>query len=499
MQISGFTMLEPVAEGGMASVYLAMQDSLQRKVALKFLKNVESDSQSQRFLSEGKIIASLDHPNIITIYDIGVYDGWRYISMAYHDGGDLEARIAQGIEPLRAVDIIETLARSLDYVHGKGIIHRDVKPANVLFSSDDSPVLTDFGVAKAQQQDLGLTTEGIALGSPYYLSPEQAQGGPIDGRSDIYGLGIVFYEMLTGAKPFQGDNVMDTLIAHLREPIPQLPPALTRYQAVIERMLAKRPEDRYDCAAQLIVHLQALSDVDNQGTVLAAPRRAMSNAKSLLAGWSSPAWVVDGWLGLGQRMRLLAVSMLALAGLAITLAWSGTSDTVSVSPVDHAAGLSRSGAKPVSSRQPVASLASAKGPLLHSVAALPVPARSALAEQQEAASRLLAQAVSARAEKRLVVPENDSAYYYYQQILALFPDHQEAQSGLDELVDTYAQWALREIESLHYKRARQFIARGLLIDPDDERLIALSKQSHTVKHAPKQVARNVRKFFKKTF
>jgi serine/threonine-protein kinase PpkA len=198
VDIPGYKVERLIAEGGMATVYLATQESLDRRIALKLLKKFDKPEQSKRFINEGRIIASLNHQNIITIHDIGITGDQHYISMEYLEGGDLEARIQGGVTPAIAIDLLKTIGDCLSFVHRKGIVHRDIKPANILFRKDGTPILTDFGIAKQLEQDTRLTMDGTAMGSPDYLSPEQAECKPLDGRTDIYSLGIVLYEMLTG-------------------------------------------------------------------------------------------------------------------------------------------------------------------------------------------------------------------------------------------------------------------------------------------------------------
>ena len=218
MEIPGYKINRVLGKGGMATVFLATQKSLGRSVVLKITntekehsdvtENEDSDVIIGRFINEGRIIASLVHPHIITIFDIGTYNNLLYISMEYVNGGDLKQKIAQTVPPEQALDILIRIGGSLDYAHSKGIIHRDVKPANILFRHDGTPLLTDFGIAKQTQSDLELTSVGLVVGSPHYMSPEQAEGTTLDGRSDIYGLGIIFFEMLTGAKPYEGDSAL---------------------------------------------------------------------------------------------------------------------------------------------------------------------------------------------------------------------------------------------------------------------------------------------------
>lgn len=258
INIPGYKIERLIAEGGMASVYLAVQESLDRPVALKLLRKFDNPAQAQRFLNEGKIIASLEHRNIITIYDLGVVGERNYLAMEFLPGGDLRARINEGMLPIDALDVLETLGDCLSFVHQKGIIHRDIKPENILFRLDGTVVLTDFGVAKYLESDASLTMDGTTLGSPHYLSPEQAESKPLDGRADIYSLGIVFYEMLTGQKPFQGDSSIEIIISHLTSAIPVLPASLQCYQPLFMRMIAKNPADRFASADELVAAVQQL-------------------------------------------------------------------------------------------------------------------------------------------------------------------------------------------------------------------------------------------------
>ena len=256
--IPGYKIEKLIAEGGMAAIYLATQESLNRKVALKILKKFDTPEQSERFINEGKIIASLNHPNIITIHDIGVFEDKHYLSMEYLEGGDLEGRILQGVNPDFALELIKTIGNCLDFIHQRDIVHRDIKPANILFRSDNTPVLTDFGIAKQLQIDTNLTMDGTAMGSPSYLSPEQARNEQLDGRTDIYSLGVVLYQMLTGSRPYYGASFIDTVMEHISAPIPTLPSHLTRYQKLLEKMMAKNPVDRFASASDMVAFIEKL-------------------------------------------------------------------------------------------------------------------------------------------------------------------------------------------------------------------------------------------------
>ena len=271
MVIPGYKIIREIGRGGMATVYLAIQESLERSVVLKILDSVnvtKSEDLVERFLAEGRIIASLNHPNIITIYDIGVTNNNSlFISMEYVNGGDLKQRLELSITPVQTLDYILQIASALNEAHKHGIVHRDVKPANILFK-DNTPILTDFGIAKQVDVDADLTSTGIFLGSPNYVSPEQADGLKLDGRADIYSLGCIFYEMLTGNKPYQSESVIGIVIQHQQAPIPVLPADLQEYQTLLNRMMAKKREHRFPDAESLISDIKKLQQQDRMKSVM---------------------------------------------------------------------------------------------------------------------------------------------------------------------------------------------------------------------------------------
>jgi hypothetical protein len=258
-----YTAIEQIGEGGMAVVYKGYQESLNRYVAIKVLKGELAHDQEfiTRFRREALAVAALSHPNILHVYDAGMAHGLYYIVMDYADGGSL--RGLHGARPPdteSAIAITAQLADALDYAHRQGIVHRDVKPSNVLMSRDGRPLLTDFGIAKALDQSTHLTRTGTSIGTPEYMAPEQAQGQSIDGRTDIYALGIVLYEMLTGFVPFSAPTPVAALYKQINEPPPPLrqvnvnvPPWL---EAVVDKALAKRPEERFQRASELATALR---------------------------------------------------------------------------------------------------------------------------------------------------------------------------------------------------------------------------------------------------
>ncbi|HAO32294.1 MAG TPA: protein kinase [Candidatus Competibacter sp.] len=258
IDIPGYTILRQIGEGGMATVYLAVQESLGRQVALKVMRSTRGNAEHfiDRFLKEARIIAQLQHPQIITIYDFGSHDGQSYFSMEFLPEGTLAQQIADGLSPERAQAIIRSICPALAYAHRQGIIHRDIKPQNILFRQDGAPVLSDFGIAKTlDADDTQLTAPGLAIGSPTYMSPEQITGKKLDNRSDLYSLGIVFYEMLVREPPYRSDDIFGIAMMHCTQPIPRLPDNVNRYQSLLQKLLAKNPTERFENAEQL---LQAL-------------------------------------------------------------------------------------------------------------------------------------------------------------------------------------------------------------------------------------------------
>jgi serine/threonine protein kinase len=276
--IGPYKITEKIGEGGMAVVYKGYQQSLNRFVAIKILR-VELAQDEQfvaRFRQEALAVAGLSHPNILHVYDAGTAFGMYYIVMAYVEGGSLRDLITQGaLETDYAVSIAMQLADALDHAHRQGLVHRDVKPNNVLINRDGRPLLTDFGIAKALGESKGLTRTGTAIGTPEYMAPEQIQGQQVDGRTDIYALGIVLYEMLVGWAPFSSTTPVAALYKQVNEPPPPLRQANINVpswlDAVVNKALAKRPQDRYQHAGEFAEALRERRVPDKVKTPVPVP------------------------------------------------------------------------------------------------------------------------------------------------------------------------------------------------------------------------------------
>jgi len=248
--IPGYTIEAALGESEKAIVYRAASAALGHDVALKISKSdgVEGELLAREYAA----LSTLRHPAIVQIHDYGTHDGREYLAMELFPRGDLKARLRQGITVDDALRYLELIAAALQAVHRAGLLHRDLKPPNVMLREDDTVALIDFGLARNLEGGLQSTRTGVLRGSPYYMSPEQALGEELDPRTDLYSLGIIFYEMLTAQKPFTGSSAIEVLQEHVSAPVPQLPPAVAHHQLLLERLLAKSRSDRFASADELL-------------------------------------------------------------------------------------------------------------------------------------------------------------------------------------------------------------------------------------------------------
>lgn len=261
IHIPGYQIKRQLGRGGMAFVYLAIQESFGREVALKVLApdHAQDKEFSERFLREARIISQLVHPNIVTVYDVGVHEGYHYLSMEYIRGRDLQ-QACRSLSKHRIINTIRDVAKALEYAHQKGYVHRDVKPENIMLHDDGRVVLMDFGIARGSDTTLNMTKTGRAIGTPYYMSPEQTKGQPVDHRSDLYSLGVVLYQMLAGYVPYDADSAIAVGIKHVSAPIPQLTDSMRFLQPIINTCMSKNPAHRYQHASELIHVLEAIPE-----------------------------------------------------------------------------------------------------------------------------------------------------------------------------------------------------------------------------------------------
>jgi len=271
-----YRIVEPLGRGGMASVYKAYEAALDRYVALKVLPGefLHDETFAERFKREAKVVARLEHPNIIPIHAFGIEGGIPWMAMRLISGGALSGLLPRGrLPPERIITILRGVADALDYAHGKGVVHRDVKPQNILLDEAERVYLADFGIAKMVEGSGALTQTGMITGTPQYMAPEQATGQPVDQRVDIYALGVVAYEMLTGRVPFAADTPVAVLMKHVTEPMPIPPPSAVPEPLVraLLKSLAKKPDERWPSAGAFVSALeQGLAEVPTASIPAAA-------------------------------------------------------------------------------------------------------------------------------------------------------------------------------------------------------------------------------------
>ena len=277
--VNGYEILRQVGHGGMATVYLARQRSMNRSVALKFLPSVflNDEAYLQRFEREVKIVSQLEHRNIVPVYDFGKFEDQPYIAMRFMGAGTVETLLAEGRIPLpRVLSIVRQVASALDYAHRKGIIHRDLKPSNILLDDGGGAFITDFGIARILSEGGGvITTQGV-VGTPSYMSPEQARAEPLDGRSDVYALGVTLFELVSGVRPFQSDTPYSIAVMQVTMPPPSprlfAPDISAALEKVVMRALRKSRDERFQSAGELAEALRlALESQNSPRPVADAP------------------------------------------------------------------------------------------------------------------------------------------------------------------------------------------------------------------------------------
>jgi eukaryotic-like serine/threonine-protein kinase len=264
IEVPGYSIVKEIATSNFSAVFLARSERLRRNVVLKVMTRGESERElgdAERFQREYEIISSITHRAIAEIHDFGSQPGHLYLAMEYFPCGDLRDRLRNPLSVDESLYYLRAIAEALRVIHVFGILHRDLKPANVMLREDNSPVLIDFGLARRSLDEIGNTGVGQVLGSPYYISPEQAQGQRVDVRTDLYSLGVMFYEMLTGQRPYGGRSAVAIMTQHTSSPVPSLPESTATQQPLLDRLMAKRPSARYASADELLADLGPIAAV----------------------------------------------------------------------------------------------------------------------------------------------------------------------------------------------------------------------------------------------
>lgn len=260
VDISGYKVVKTLGKGGMATVYLAVQEIFEREIALKVMsKGLSEDPEfGQRFMREAQIVSNLIHPNIVTVYDVGLENGSYYLSMEYINGADLK-KVRKQLSFMEKLQAVRDIASALDMSGSKGYVHRDIKPENIMIERGTKrAILMDFGIARASETDVSVTQAGTAIGTPHYMSPEQAKGDDIDSRADLYSLGVVLFYLMAGYVPFEGDSAVAIGIRHITEAVPELPSHLKDLQWFIDKAMAKDPNNRFQTGAEFVNTLNSL-------------------------------------------------------------------------------------------------------------------------------------------------------------------------------------------------------------------------------------------------
>jgi serine/threonine protein kinase len=265
VRIRGYRCVRRLAVGGSSSVFLAQLEGADELRVLKVFRQVpdvvDGSTTFDRFLREFDLAARLDHPNIARIHDLGVADDHVYLAMEYFPGGDLRSRMQQPLPWRDALGYLRQLAAALGALHAVGVLHRDVKPGNVLLRGDGSVAFIDFGLARKLGLDSDITGSGAIFGTPHYMSPEQGHGLSLDERSDLYSLGVVLYEMLTGGKPYPADTPLGVIYQHANAAVPRLPQPVAHLQPLVDELLAKQPAGRPAGAQDIVARIDELLDL----------------------------------------------------------------------------------------------------------------------------------------------------------------------------------------------------------------------------------------------
>lgn len=500
IHIPGYKILRPLGEGGMASVFLAIQESLEREVALKVMAPALAANPefSTRFISEGKITAQLNHPNLVTVYDIGSHNEINYLAAEYIPGGTLKAVMSHGLSVAAALDMTCDLARGLDYAHRKGFVHRDVKPGNILFKNDGTPVLADFGIAKAINAESGATMAGTSIGTPDYMSPEQARADKVDGRTDLYALGAMLFEILEGHRPYQADDPFTVALMHVSHPVPVLSGAHTWLQPLIDATMAKNPDDRVATGQDYVRLVEQLCMAAPEGVLLndEGATRAMSSVhgrtssverartiKMQQEAQTKPA-KSNGWLwpaiaGLGILALLVGLYAAGVFGDQSNDAGSNTDkpNIIEGKPVNRPADtVSAPADEPVTQTTPKPS---------DNTLPSQTDRDEASSEMNDRVDALLLQAQSDLAfglsektlTRRLISPPGNNALDRFRDVLKLDPNNQEAKDGIARIAGFYRDRAKHARKQKLWAALNIISADGLRIVPDDAEFKAWQKEA----------------------
>jgi len=420
-EIKGYRLLRVINHGGMSTVYLGEQIDLSREVAIKVMATqaLSDEVSRRRFENEVRTIARLEHPHVVRIHELGrTSNGLPYYTMPYLARGHLGQRSFQldtgGPDEPRVLETVRTLMSALEYAHARGVVHRDVKAENVLFDDAERPLLADFGIALRRGFGPRVTAAGLAVGSTAYMAPEQARGEDVDGRADLYSLGVLTWEMLTGHLPYQAGDALSMAVMHAQDPIPRLPKHLRHWQRFMNRALAKNPGERFDDVAQMSAML-----------TLVERRRSWPRLTALRERLAAPLRRVPraGWIGVA--------TLVAVAGGSALLAG-----------VDSDQGFFRAGKPVTQDTRPDDPIASMLRPLPEA------PLQNALDDARRQIS-----------QRNLTAPAGDNAYDSVMRAWQAEPDNAEVQRVIDELTAALGAEMLTHLDAGRDRQAQEYFKR----------------------------------------
>ncbi len=488
--IPGYRIEKAVGVGGMASVYLAVQESLDREVALKVMSPTlaENTEFAERFLKEGRLTAKLSHPNLVTVYDIGSFGQVYYLAQEYIPGGTLREKMNAGMTVPEILDVARDIAQGLAYAHEKSVVHRDVKPGNVLFRANGTAVLADFGIAKAMDSKTMSTQAGNSIGTPHYMSPEQARAEKVDGRSDLYSLGAMMFEMLAGKPPYDATDPFSIALMHVTHPVPQLPPKVQWLQPLIDQLMAKLPDSRFATGDEFVAgcdrlfatapEAQTLRDAHmtrkraSSRPLAMQPTEMMAGDAMKAPGRVPPARTAaaparDGKAGVFSRPLMLA--MVAIVPVAILGAvWWGTRDGAQTPSAAPPATNTTSTQEPVvepGSEDPTTAIVDL-GPGNGGDDSVPLLIQGDVGTLLTKAREYVELGLTDVSGRRLSSPPGDNAIDIYRSVIQQDPGNVEASNGLERIADFYERKALGLLDRGLPTGCQALATVGLKASPD---------------------------------
>ena len=460
VEIPGYKVIKKLGEGGMATVYLATQESLDREVALKVMSPqlAQNPTFCEQFMKEGRITAKLTHPHLMTVHDIGTDHGVYYLASEFLPAGTLRERMEK-LSTAETLEIVRDIASGLGYAHEKGFVHRDVKPGNIMFRANGTAVLADFGIAKAMKTVSAATMAGNAIGTPDYMSPEQAQASMIDGRSDLYSLGAVMYECLAGHKPYQAGDAYAVALMHVTEPVPKLPANVAWLQPLIDGLMAKNPEQRFATGDAFIAALdRMLAEHPLPGSM--APEKRSTRKRAVMPGMApAPGMPAPSAMPAAPTWTIpVAAGAVAVIVVTIVIGWAILRRAPAPEPAS-----SITAVPPPVVMQPEPDQASAF------LAKLDLP--TLLSRAQE----YLGHGLQNGGDK-LSFPAGDNAIDLFHEALRREPGNPQATQGLAQIASFYESGARFALQQGLYTGTDELIEKGLRADPNSAGLQKLKTE-----------------------